>query len=640
MAVDPEVKKRLDARLASGDISEADYERLLSRLTSDPGARSVSPSPRYDVTRDGFAVVQVADGQVLRGKYQVEQQLGRGGMGVVYRAQDQMLKTTVALKILPVEIAQQGEAVERLREEALLTMGLHHEHIMAVHGFEHEGSLAFIVMEYISGPSLSQLLIRAKGPLAADDVLRWGIEACDALAYAHKKNVWHRDIKPGNLMVDGPDRVLKLCDFGLATQLRLTMTQVTGRQLSGTPLYMAPEQFRGEKPDRRSDLYALAMTLYECLLGEHPWLHAADLSRLAVSKLPDAIPGLPDEVNHALQRGLAKDRKDRFANATEFKEALELARKAMAGRPVVKPTETTLDLSALGEAATPPEPVTPKPKTTSQVNLPKIEPAAPVARRWTWAYITAAALVLLVGLFAVWQPWSSPVTPKQPKPPDQESPPPTAPTPAPKLALELVSIPGGSFFMGCNDKLDRNCQPNEKPGEETSVGAFAIQRTEVTVADYRACVNAGKCDAATVAGKKCNWGRSGKDDHPMNCVSLAQAKAFCGWADARLPTGKEWERAARGTDGRLYPWGNGKPTCALAVMDGCGAKETQAVGAKPSGASPEGLQDMAGNVYEWTKEGEARGGGYSSDAAKLRTSRRLSVGVATADGDLGFRCAK
>ena len=188
-----------------------------------------------------------------------------------------------------------------------------------------------------------------------------------------------------------------------------------------------------------------------------------------------------------------------------------------------------------------------------------------------------------------------------------------------------------------------------------SISAFAIDKTEVTQAAYTSCVQAGKCSAPT-----CDWDCS-DGNLPASCVNIADAKAYCAFVGGRLPTEAEWELAARGTDARVYPWGNDAPTCDLVNMDGCGEKASD-VGSHPTGASPFGVMDMAGNVVEIVADfyaadyyamspamdpkgpasGEhyvGRGGGYKSTAIWQRTSARDTYDSTDAAKSLGFRCA-
>ena len=175
----------------------------------------------------------------------------------------------------------------------------------------------------------------------------------------------------------------------------------------------------------------------------------------------------------------------------------------------------------------------------------------------------------------------------------------------------MVMVPAGKFWMGCApSETRRECGGIR--GREVFVDTFYIGKTEVTVARYSNCVQAGACTSEhlneqTIDGKtfsknkNCNWGHVGRDHHPINCVNWYQAKAFCSWIGKQLPTEAQWEKAARGSDRRIYPWGNQEPTCEYAIMDmGCGRDSTWPVGALPRGASPYGVLDASGNVYEWT----------------------------------------
>jgi formylglycine-generating enzyme required for sulfatase activity len=232
---------------------------------------------------------------------------------------------------------------------------------------------------------------------------------------------------------------------------------------------------------------------------------------------------------------------------------------------------------------------------------------------------------------------------------------------------EMVDVPAGVFMMGCNNAVDTECAPEENPYHEVNVPDFEIDKYEVIVSDYKTCVDAGGCTAADTR-KDCNYGASGKDDHPINCVKWGQAKSFCLWAGKRLPTEAEWEKAARGTDGRKYPWGNDSLDCDHAVISvpPCSNPGTAPVGSKPAGASPYGVLDMIGNVWEMVEDdwhdsysgapvdGSAwvenprivprvlRGGGLQADSDNLdtlRASHRWYYEINFNGHDVGFRCA-
>jgi len=211
----------------------------------------------------------------------------------------------------------------------------------------------------------------------------------------------------------------------------------------------------------------------------------------------------------------------------------------------------------------------------------------------------------------------------------------------------MASIPRGTFQMGSN-----NGEADEKPVHAVTVGAFCMDVTEVTVDAYAACVRSGACNTSSLTGVHCNWGESGKGNHPINCVDWNQATAYCRWARKRLPTEEEWEHAARGADGRRYPWGNEAPANQLCWNRSDG---TCQVGGYTSGDSPFGLHDMAGNVWEWTSSGYSedygrnrvnaarvhRGGSwFNINTSYVRAAVRDRYDPSFRSDALGFRCAR
>ena len=189
---------------------------------------------------------------------------------------------------------------------------------------------------------------------------------------------------------------------------------------------------------------------------------------------------------------------------------------------------------------------------------------------------------------------------------------------------DMCDVPAGPFMMGCNSAVDTECASSEYPYHSVTVPGFKIDKYEVTASEYKACVTASGCTAANT-DSGCNYNVSGKESHPINCVDWAQAKAYCTWAGKRLPTEAEWEKAARGTDGRKYPWGNDALDCDHAVhsANGCSNSSTAPVGSKPAGVSPYGAEDMVGNVWEWVEDWyHDTYTGAPSDGRSLSTSLR------------------
>ncbi|MGY0217641.1 formylglycine-generating enzyme family protein [Endozoicomonadaceae bacterium StTr2] len=236
---------------------------------------------------------------------------------------------------------------------------------------------------------------------------------------------------------------------------------------------------------------------------------------------------------------------------------------------------------------------------------------------------------------------------------------------------EMVSVPAGSFQMGCNLDYDPICYyaPDEKQ-HKVNLDAFEIDKYEVTFRRYQKCVDAGKCTPPAVGGAL-NYGWPGVELYPVNGVTWYQAKAFCEYEKKRLPTEAEWEKAARGTDQRTYPWGWEEPDCKRAVVDspnagalGCKTGNTMNVGSKPEGQSPYGAMDMAGNLWEWTADWHsesyynqspernpkgpeqghyktARGGDFfSRQGYEVRTTSRFPYYPSNYSIAIGFRCAR
>src|SRR6266545_3727559 len=270
------------------------------------------------------------------GQYRILEQIGSGGMGVVYRARDERLERDVALKILPQGLLAGDAARRRFRREALALSKLTHPNIATIHDFDSHEGIDFLVMEYIPGVSLSDKI--AGGPLPEPEFLHLGVQLASALGVAHEHGVVHRDLKPANLRVT-PDGWLKVLDFGLAKSLLLeseTTTDTAGERLAGTPPYMAPEQLRGEPADHRSDIYAAGMVLYEMAAGRRPFPDAQG-ARLISAILHDSPPP-PSASNPRLSRALDgiilkaldKDPALRYQSAREL--AVDLARQ---GAPTV-----------------------------------------------------------------------------------------------------------------------------------------------------------------------------------------------------------------------------------------------------------------------------------------------------------------
>ena len=277
-------------------------------------------------------------------QYEILELLGRGGMGVVYKARQRQLDRIVALKILPPSDAMSPDFIERFRREARSLAKLSHPNIVAIHDFGEDGGLYYFAMEFVDGVNLREMLRSKK--MTAEEALAVVPKICDALQYAHEEGVVHRDIKPENILVDARGRV-KIADFGLAKLLcreqnDLTLT-LSGMSL-GTPRYMAPEQVdKPETVDHRADIYSLGVVFYEMLTGEIP------MGRFAP---PSEMVHVDVRLDEIVLRTLERDVERRYQHVSEVRTAVENVIQPVTALPRAAPTTVTPSakrVRALGE---------------------------------------------------------------------------------------------------------------------------------------------------------------------------------------------------------------------------------------------------------------------------------------------------
>ncbi|MGW6685085.1 serine/threonine-protein kinase [Streptomyces sp. NPDC054961] len=280
-----------------------------------------------------------AGGGFLEGRriagYQLEREIGRGDLSVVYRAVDLRLDRTVALKLITPELAGDGTFRRRFAQESRVAAAIDHPHIVPVFEAGESDGILYVAMRYIAGPDLRALLDR-EGPLPAATALRIAAQIASALDAAHEHGLVHRDVKPANILVapgtdsDHPEHVY-LTDFGL-TKHSLTLTGFTAEgTFAGTLAYVAPEQISGRPVDGRSDLYSLACVVYETLTGRPPferdddmalpWAHQYDPPPALSERRPGTAPG----VDAVMAKALAKRPEERYATCREFVAALRAA---------------------------------------------------------------------------------------------------------------------------------------------------------------------------------------------------------------------------------------------------------------------------------------------------------------------------
>lgn len=648
--------------------------------------------------------MQDLSGQNL-GQYRVIEPIGQGGMASVFKGYQPGLDRYVAIKVLPPYYAHEPGFSARFEREAKAIAQLTHHHILPIHDYGQQDDLTYIVMQYIEGGTLKDLMGR---PVPLKEAARFVGEIASALDYAHQRGVLHRDVKPANVLIDqGRSRWSLLSDFGLARMVEGT-SQLTGSGVGiGTPQYMSPEQGQGKKVDRRADVYSLGVVLYEMATGRVPF--EAETPFAVVLKhiadplpLPSTInPGVPPEVERVILKAMAKEPDGRFDTAGALADAL---RKAVSEKPITisPPAEMEATPPLTAEIAPPSAPDVVM-SSAEDVSAPSPVTPIPVAparsRGWLWAVIAGlvalagvAVVLVLAGAYAILRPSQTPeqqadatvnaaqiaavqdletatagagsAAAHTPTPRPTSTAAATAgaqdrPTPTPDVetltttreadGATMVYVPAGEFLMG--SPPDEGYE-NEYPQHMYYLADFWIDQTEVTNAQYRMCVQAEACQPVEPCSDDPNYGA---DDHPVVCVTWDQASAYAEWVGGRLPTEAEWEKAARGSDGRRYPWGNefdGSRTnycdksCLQRWRDGSlddGYEHTAPVGRYPAGASPYGALDMAGNVYEWTQSVYQE---YPYDSEDGREDlgagnsvRRVVRGGSFDDDGDGVRCA-
>ncbi len=268
--------------------------------------------------------------RVLDAQYEVEKEVGRGGMGIVYKGRDKRLKRPVAIKLLPPELAFRSEIRSRFLREAEMAAQLSHPHIVPIYSVDEREGLVYFVMAFVEGENLGTRIAR-QGPIAPDEARRILREVGDALAYAHSQNTVHRDIKPDNILIDAATGRTMVTDFGIARavseggEAKLTATGIA----IGTPAFMSPEQSAGDRDiDGRTDLYSLGIVAYQMLCGDLPF-NATSTPALLVKHLSerpvpiDQRANVPPDLARAVMLCLEKNPDDRFPNARAFVQALE-----------------------------------------------------------------------------------------------------------------------------------------------------------------------------------------------------------------------------------------------------------------------------------------------------------------------------
>ena len=531
-------------------------------------------------------------------RYEILERVGGGGMADVYLARHRLHGGFCAVKVLADHLSRDDGVVARFLQEAQTAAGLEgRPNIVRIVDIGHDDGLYYLIMPYVEGEDLEARLERL-GRLSPEEAAYVVREVARGLAAAHEKGVVHRDLKPANVRLD-PQGGVTVLDFGIAKAGGPTSLTQAGDRL-GTSYYMAPEQIRGEPVDHRADLYALGVLFYELLVGERPFTgethHAIELQHVNdPAPDPTAVdPKIPGELADVVLYLMEKNPDDRYQSAEAIVEVLSEWAPAEAPASLRSGKDERLAQQA-------PPPVEPDARAFTEPRRSTPAPRAPIAapppgagggRRALMLLGLAAAAVALIGL-AFWMIPSGDPEPDVTPQVDGGS---TTPD---LVSLEppdgMVLVPAGNFRAGDPDPEAPN------PLRSVYLDAYFIDETEVTNAQFKAF-----CDAtARPAPDPPPWSESyftAQPDHPVVNVSFEDAQAYAAWAGKRLPTEEEWEKAARGDDGRLYPWGMTPPSAQQANTQG-GAdrfEETGPADAFAAGAGPHGALNLIGNVWEWT----------------------------------------
>ena len=629
-------------------------------------------------------------GDILLDKYRIEEIIGKGAFGEVYRVMHLKLNAARAIKVLRKDApglgsTEYGEYQDRFKLEAQLGAKLNHPNIIQVHDFEMNGEDLLLVMEYAAGGNLSKRIEQAKQsgtPMPLGTALTIAEEVAGGLAKLHEMDVVHRDLKPSNILFDEKGHA-KVADLGLA--------QVPGgpsmrSQLStpalhpGTPAYMSPEQKNSrDYLTPPSDVYALGLVLFEMLTGR---VYRSQPPGTRIDSMRDNIPEWLDDL---LASMLSEKPENRPWN----------------GNAVLPKLHDRLPLKEEKQKAERSQKLAGG--LVGEVVLEKAERERKPALSANFRFLGVGGIIVIVLILSVY--WINYFThlPTTPKPfltaqatftfelptATHELPTETSISSTPSLVpqggslqvspmdqMTMIYIPEGSFLMGTDPsdamtecrKFFTNCVRDwflsEAPPHHVNLSAFWIDRTEITNGMYALCVSAGACTHPHGSNSNTRDGYTDDPqyaDYPVIYVTWYDAQDYCKWAGRRLPTEADWEKAARGVNGSMYPWGNGAPNSQLLNYDS-EVKDTTTVGSYPQGASSYGVLDMAGNVWEWVADwyGETyyatspvdnpsgpasgtqrvnRGGSWAGDVGDVRSAHRNKDAPDWSSYELGFRCA-
>lgn len=592
--------------------------------------------------------------------YRIERELGRGGMGVVYLARHVLLDRHVALKtLLPGKLGTATQ-IERFLKEARLCCRIHHPNVVEVYDAGQHERLYYLVMQYVDGLNLKEVVREQGGPLpwrVALKVMRLATRGTGAM---HAHQLIHRDIKPSNIMVSADGRQVVLMDFGLAREELASDLTETG-MIVGTPHFMSPEQCLGEALDKRSDIFSLGATLYFLLTAKLPFGggRVPQIIRdIAAGKPPrpphEENPFVPRAVSDLVLAAMAHRPGARFADADALGRAIADLLKLPPSADVAQ-TDTTTNAGAVTASRRVRQALAPLELLPTETVSPWREPK----RLWAIAGGIVTLLLLVALMTQVGPGERKPggraegrkgpeatdrapapklITKSEPQPAPVKSDPaaaaasvpapvPAPPDPAldkPRVAYDpaldnMVEIPAGFVRMGISEEKTRaHFEPlgvalkqpfrnlladalrarAQVPEERVMVPAYRIDKYEVTNAEYTLFVQTGHRAPD-------HWpnGRPppGQEKWPVTRVSYQDAQAYADWAGKKLPTAQQWLRAFRGAEDWLFPWGDTWDPTRANVGENLGFRTMSPVSATPNDVSPFGVFNLVGNAREFLR---------------------------------------
>jgi serine/threonine protein kinase/WD40 repeat protein len=379
----PDMARDLRDQAAPGPKPSQALRQLLDEVKADSERTMDEEAGKEENTSHeaDFAFLQPSDrpGYLGRlGHYEVMALIGRGGMGVVFRAFDTVLQRVVAIKVLAPQLAANDTARRRFLREARAAAAVCHEHIVTIHAVEEQAGVPYIVMQYVAGLSLEQK-IRQQGPLEVKEVLRIGLQTAQGLSMAHAHGLVHRDIKPANILLENGIEKVRITDFGLARAMDDGALSQSG-VVAGTPQYMAPEQARGEPVSPRADLFSLGGVLYAMCTGQPPFNGSNSLSILKrvceanPRRIQETNPDVPAWLVEVIGKLMAKAADSRYQTATEVADLLQQQLAVLQ-----QPTGVNL--------------LAPSPPAKAGKPTARRRP-----RRWPWAAAVGILLVLAAGV--------------------------------------------------------------------------------------------------------------------------------------------------------------------------------------------------------------------------------------------------